>query len=479
LGLGIYYICREVLLIKPKKMNITHEKIDELNSILKVEVSAEDYQPGVEKVLKENQKKMNLPGFRPGKVPFSVVKKMYGKAVLFDEINKLVVDSMYKYLGQNNIDILGNPLPNKEKSNNIDWDTQTNFEFYYDLGLGPQFEIEPLENLGVKYYDIIVNEQVVDKYMNDIRKRYGKYSNPEVTDAEDLIYAEFEELDENGKSKENGIKNKSSVAIDLIKNKTAGKKFLGLKKDDSIDIDILKTFEDHLEISNMLGIEQSKVGEIKTLFRIKILTISRVELAALNNELFEKMYKAENITSEEQLIERIKQDAQISFLSESDKKYVSDIVEILLEKTKIALPDAFLKRWLLESNRDKFTEEQIEKEYTIYTDSLKWQLVENKLLKVYNIEVKQEDVKEYVKDYFRKTMQPGENGEFPEDRLNDIAERMLQNKEETKRIYDKLYDDRLKELFKSKIKMKKDSITYEDFIKLASEKHGHDHQHNH
>jgi len=458
-------------------MNITQEKIDDLNALLKVEVTAEDYQPKVEKVLKDYQKKMNIPGFRPGKVPSSVVKKMYGKAAMLDEINKMVIDTMYEYLGQNNIDILGNPLPNKEKSNTIDWDNQTDFEFYYDLALSPEIELEPLENIKVKKYNILINDQLVDKYMNDIRRRYGKYSNPEVTADEDLIYAEFTELDESGNVKEGGISNKNSIALDLIKNKTSKKKFIGLKKDDFIDVDIRKIIGDDHEVSHLLGVDEAKVAEIKTNFRLKIMAISRVELAEVNNELFEKVYKNDSITSEEQLRERIKQDAEISFAGEADKKFVSDIVDELLH-TKVTLPEAFLKRWLLETNQEKFTEEQIEKEFSVYADSLKWQLIENKLMKENNIEVTQEEVKNYIKDYFKKSMPMGDNAEFPDDKLDDIANRMLQNKEESKRIYDKLYDDKMKDLFNSRVKIKNEDITYEDFVKLASAKH-HDHDHDH
>ena len=451
-------------------MNITQEKIDELNSTLKIEITTEDYQDKVDKILRENQKKMNLPGFRPGKIPTSVVKKMYGKAILVDEINKIVIDSMYDYFGQNNIVILGNPLPNKEKSKEINWDVQTNFDFHFDVGLSPQFEVEPLDKLQVNYYDISVNDQVVDKYLNDLRKRFGKFSSPEISADGDLVYAEFEELDENENIKENGAKNKGSVAIDLIKNSAIKKNFIGLKKDDSINIDLFKTFESQVEISHLLGIEKSKVSELNNLFKVNVLNISRVELAQIDNEFFEKVYKSDNITTEEQLKDKIKQDAQISFSTESDRKFVSDTVNLLIKNTQIALPEAFLKRWLLETNRDKFTEEQVETEFSIYSDSLKWQLIENKILKQHNIEVTNEDIKNYIKDYFRKSMNQGGGAEFPDDRLDELAERFLQNKEETKKIYDQLYDEKIKNLFISNIKMKKEEVSYEEFVKLASEK---------
>ena len=456
-------------------MNITLEKNDELNAVLKVEVAAEDYQTKVEKILKEHQRKMNIPGFRPGKVPFTVVNKMYGKAVLLDEINKLVSDSMYDYIDQNKLDILGNPLPNRAKSTEIDWDNQQNFEFFFDLGFSPNIEIEALEKLEVKYYDITINDKVAEKYLIDIRRRFGKYSNPEETADGDLIYCEFTELDENKEPKEGGVTNKASLALDMIKNKTSKKKFIGLKKDETVDVDLVKILDNNREVSLMLGVDEAKVAEFKNLFRVKALAISRVELAPVDKELFEKVYKSDNIESEEQLKERIKKDAQLSFVSESDRNFVNSIVELLLEKTKVTLPDTFLKRWMLETNKEETTEEQIEKEYSNYADTLKWQLIENKILKDNKLEVTKADVKEYIKNYFRTSMPAGIDSNMPEDKLDDISERLLQNKEETKRIYEKLYDDKLKDLFKSKVKQKREEISYEEFVKVAAPKQNHDH----
>jgi trigger factor len=457
-------------------MNVTHEKVDELNAVLKIEVSVNDYQQQVEKTIKDHQKKMNMPGFRPGKVPASVVKKMYGKSVLAEEINKIVIDKMYEYFGQNKIDILGNPLANKEKSSLIDWDNQKDFEFYFDFATSPVIDIEPLDKIKMKYYTISVDDAVADKYMMDIRRRYGKFTNPETAGENDLVYAEFEELDDKGNLVENGIKNKASVAIDMIKDKKEQKRFIGLKKDDILDCDLEKIFKDCHEISHVLNISHDKAHEIKNQFRLKIITISRNEPAEINSELFEKVYKQDKIESEEQLKERIKKDAELSFASESDQRFTSDIVEYLLKNTKVTLPDEFLKRWLLETNEEKFTEEQVEKEYSVYADTLRWQLIENKILKNNNIEVSREDVKNYIKDYFRKNIAAGTETENDE-KLDSLAERYMQSKDEVKKIFDRIYDDRMKQLFKEKVNITNESISYEEFIKLASEKHEHNHKH--
>ena len=227
----------------------------------------------------------------------------------------------------------------------------------------------------------------------------------------------------------------------------------------------------------MLAIEESRVDELNKVFRLKVLAINHVELAEINQELFEKVYQADKIESEEQLRERIRKDAKLSFTSECEKKFVSDVIEILLKKANISLPDAFLKRWMLDEHRDKLTEELIKKEYDSYTDSLKWQFIENKILKENDIRITEEHVKEYIKDYFRKSVTSIDSSIFPEDKLDELAERFLKNKEEVKKIYDKLFDDKLKELFKSKVKITNEAITYEEFGKLVSGGHDHDHHH--
>ncbi len=469
-------------------MDINLERIDDLNAVLEVKITPEDYTEKVEKSLKEQQKKMNLPGFRPGKIPASVVKKMVGKAVLADEINKIVVDSMFNYLDQNKIDILGNPLPNFEKTPEMDWETQTDFSFFYDLGMSPNFEFELSDKIKIDYSNIISSEEEIEKYLVDIRKRYGKYSSPEVSEIDDLLYGEFIELDDNGDVKENGVKNASSILATAIKDAKLQMKFVGLKKDDAVDFELLKTFDSKHEIHHMLNVEENKIAELNKNFRFKVLNVSRNELSEINEEFFEKVYKDDNIKSEAELRERIRKDADNTYRVEADKKFLSDAVESLIKQTEITLPDAFLKRWLLNANEGKFTAEQIESEYSAYQDSLKWQLIENRIIKKADISVTETDVKNFIKDYFRKAYPVDPTDPDAEKRLDEIADSYLKKKENAKNIYDKLYDEKLIDVLKSSVTLNSIDISYEDFIKVMyakKEEHvhdencNHDHDHNH
>lgn len=469
-------------------MDITLERVDDLNAVLEVKIAADDYSEKVEKSLKEQQKKMNLPGFRPGKIPASVVKKMVGKAVMVDEINKIVVDSMFNYLDQNKIEILGNPLPNYGKTTNMDWDTQTEFSFFYDLGLSPDFEFELSNKLKADYYNIAASEDEIEKYLTDICKRYGKYSSPEVSESEDLLYGEFYELDDNGELKENGVKHTSSILINTVADKKIQKKFIGVKKDAVIDFELLKAFPNKHEVHHMINVTEDKLDGLNKNFRFKVLNISRNDLAEINEELFEKVYKDDKITSEAELRDRIRKDAENTYRVEADKKFMSEAVEMLINNTQITLPDEFLKRWLVEANKEKFTKEQVESEYKSYQDSLKWQLIENRIIRSANISVSQDEVKNFIKDYFRKAYPVNTDDIDAEKHLDEIADSYLKKKDNAKNIYDKLYDEKLTDVIKSSITLNMIDISYEEFIKKmyiqkVEPEHNHEHcddpSHNH
>jgi trigger factor len=461
-------------------MDITLDRMDDLNAILEVKIVADDYSEKVEKSLKEQQKKINLPGFRPGKIPASVIKKMVGKSVMVDEINKIVVDSMFNYLDQNKIEILGNPLPNYEKTVNMDWDTQTEFSFFYDLGLSPDFEFELSDKFKVDYYNIAASDEEIGKYLTDIRKRYGKYSSPEISEDDDLLYGEFLELDDNGEPKEKGVKHTSSILISSIEDKKNQKKFIGLKKDDVVDFELLKVFTNKHELSHLINVPENKIDGLSKNFRFKVQNISRNELAEINEELFEKVYKDDKITSEAELKERIRKDAENTYRVEADKKFMSEAVEMLINNVQINLPDEFLKRWLVEANKEKFTREQVESEYKSYQDSLKWQLIENRIIRSANISVTEADVKNFIKEYFRKAYPVDPTDPEAETRLDEIADSYLKKKENAKNIYDKLYDEKLTEVLKSAVTLNMIEISYEDFIKkmyIQNVEPEHDHEH--
>ncbi len=448
-------------------MNITKENTSDLTAVIKIELKEEDYQGKVKTVLKDYQRKANIPGFRQGKVPFGMINKMYGKAVLAEEINKTISDSLNQYIVDEKIDILGYPLPNTEQTTTIDFDTQKEFEFFFDIGLTPEFEIALSDKIKVNYYTIKADEEIVEKYLDDLRSRHGKSSNPETASETDLLKGDIVELDENDQIVEDGINRQASISINTIKLKTELNKFVGAKVGDTITFNPLKATKSAIDTATMLGISTEEAEKLKNKFSYTISEITHTELAELNEEFFKLVYPQDAIERIDQLKEKIKKDAETSFIAESDRQFMNNAVDKLVELAKITLPDEFMKRWILENGQGKMTEEQIETQYDSYSKSLKWQLIEAKLVKEHDLQVSQDDVKDQIQGYF-STMQETQDEEA-EKRMNEIVDSIMQNQEETKRIYDQLYDNKLLGLFKNTIKQVNKTVGYEEFVKLATQ----------
>ncbi len=448
-------------------MNITKESTGDLTAIIKLELKEEDYQDQVKKVLKDYQRKANIPGFRQGKVPFGMINKMYGKAVMAEEINKMVSDSLNQYIVDEKLDILGYPLPNTEKTTTVDFDNQKEFEFFFDIGLSPEFNLELNDKIKINYYDIEANDEVVEKYLGDLQSRHGKTTNPETVEEGDMVKGDFVELDENDKEVQGGINRAANVATSNLKLKTELKKFVGKKVGTTVKFNPLKATKDADNTALMLGITKEEAEKIENKFSFTITEISRKENAELNEEFFKMVYPQEEIKTEEELRVRIKKDAEVSFVAESDRQFMNNTVEKLVDLAKIDLPDEFMKRWIVENGQGKMTAEQVETQYESYSKSLRWQLIEAKLVKEFELQVGEEDVRNQIRSYF-STMQEKQDEEA-EKRMNEIVDSIMKNQEEVKRIYDQLYDKKLLDLFKDKIKQVNKKIGYEEFVKLATQ----------
>lgn len=448
-------------------MNITKENTGNLTAIIKIELKENDYQEKVKTVLKDYQRKAKVPGFRSGKVPFGMINKMYGKSVLAEEINKTISDSLNQFIIDEKLDILGYPLPNTEKTKTVDFDTQTEFEFFFDIGLSPEFEITLDDKIKVNYYTINADDEIVEKYLNDLRSRHGKTSNPETAGETAILNGTIVELDENGQAVEEGINRPASISLTTIKLKTELKKFIGAKVGDLITFNPMKATKSADDTAIMLGISTEEAEKVENNFAYTISEIKHKELAELNEEFYKMVYPQETIENEDQLKEKIKKDAETSFVAESDRQFMNNAVDKLVDLAKIDLPDAFMKRWILENGQGKMAEEQIETQYDSYSKSLKWQLIEAKLVKEHDIQVSQEDVRDQIKSYFSNMQEIKD--EETEKRMNEIVDSIMKNQEETKRIYEQLYDNKLLAVFKSTIKQVNKTIGYEEFVKLATQ----------
>jgi FKBP-type peptidyl-prolyl cis-trans isomerase (trigger factor) len=397
-------------------MQISQEPTSELTATIRIEITPDDYQEKVEKLLRDYRRKANIPGFRPGMVPFGMIKRMYGKAILTDEINKIIGESLDAYIKENNLELLGHPLASTEKNKEIDFDSQTGFDFYFDIGLSPKFELDLSGQIGVDYHSIVVDDEMLEGYIKDIREKHGK------------------------------------------------------------------------SITDEQGNEQKEPAE-------------------LNEEFFLHMFPDGQVTTEADFREHIRKDVAASFVADSEKQFMNNVVEALIQNSHIALPDEFLKRYLLENNQDKLTPENIEEKYEQYAQSMKWQLIENKLIRDHQLGVSEAEIRNYIRSYFQgrfgadahtHSHEHDHEHEHEHDhehehehdhehehehdhehhheddsdpsRLNSLVDYVMKNEKEVRKINDHLFDVKLRELCKRKLTVNHKEVTFKEFIKIATEK---------
>jgi trigger factor len=453
-------------------MEITRENTGELTATIKMVISPADHSESVNKILKDYQRKANVPGFRPGHVPFGMIKKLYGNAVFAEEVNKLVSNKLNEYIEEEKLDILGQPLPNTTLTPEFDWKEGQDLEFFFDLGLTPSFDVIVDEKLAVDYHVIKVNDSMVDKYVEDMRQRYGTMTNPEVASEKDVVFGEFVQLDAEGNELEGGIRHSSKVAIDLISDTDVKTKLIGSKVSDVVTFNPLKATGNAVEASSMLGITKAEVEGIESDFSFTVNEITTMSPAELNEEFFDKVFPGMEIKTEEQFRNQIRLESEKSFVADSDHLFAHHMQDKLVESIHISLPDEFMKRWLVESNQGKLTDEDIERDYSKYAESMKWQLIENKIIHEAGIEVGDQEIKDYVKDYYLQGWRTMQLTEDLMERLETIADSFLKDKpKETRQIVDSLYGQRVSAYVKSKVKLNMKEISYDEFVKLDAEKH--------
>jgi len=451
-------------------MNITKNDIDKLNATLKLQLSKEDYEDRVSKVLNDYRKKANMPGFRPGKVPPAIINKMYRKAVLADEINKLVSEKLNEYIKTENIHVLGDPLPSETENKTIDWENDTDFEFVFDLGLSPEIDFEISKKDKILSYEIRIEDSMIDNYIKMYERRYGRFIETEVVEENELIKGNLAQTDSNGILLEDGIKSENiSLYLELAKDENEKILFKGAKPGDIVKFDIKKAFPNDTEISSLLKIDKDTVAEVEPFFQMTINTISRFEPAALNEELFNKIYGEGVITSEESFRSKIENEINENLKKDTGFKFLFDSKKYFLKKLNLKLPDAFLKRWLKFMNEGKLTVEQIEKEYPHFEDDMKWQLIKNKISKDNNIEVKEEEVLEYAKEVTRTQFQQYGLNNVPVEHIDSYAVNLMKKEDEVRKLIDKLMENKVIGFIRENVNAEVREVSNEEFGKLFNE----------
>jgi trigger factor len=447
-------------------MNITRENIDDLNAVLKVKIEKADYEDKVETVLKDYRKKANIKGFRPGMVPIGLVKKMYGRAVQIEEINKAVTENIQKYITDEKLEILGDPLPKTDEQDIIDFETQEEFTFTFELGLSPVVELKLSKKNKVSHYGIIIDEKMKNDYLENYTRRYGELRKAEITEEKDVVKGKIEAVDDAGNILTDGLSSdETSLGIDIIKDNNIKKQFIGKSLHDTIDFDLKLAFPNDTEIAGILHRKKEEVAEIKGNFRFTINEISRFFPAEPGKELFDKIYGEGVVSSEEEFMKKIEDEIAINLKRESDFKLMMDIKSLALEKTGFELPEEFLKRWLIRVN-DKTTPEQIDKEFDNFRKDLKWQLIRNKVAHDNEIKISEEELLKEAANITRYQFQQYGLFYATEDQINNYAKETLKREEDAKRIAEKILEEKVLSIMKELVQLENKSVTVEEFNKL-------------
>lgn len=436
-------------------MNITKENIDALNAVVKVDIVAEDYQPKVDKLLSDYRKKADVPGFRKGHVPMGMIKKQYGQSIMVDEVNKLLQDSLNKFITEEKLDILGNPLPRVQ--DDFNWNAET-FSFEFELGLAPQFDVDLSPKKKVTQYNIVATEDLLDEEVKNIQTRYGKMSSLEEATEHSNVTGTFV-------NEENEINKKATFLVNDLKGKKNEKKVIGAKVGDVIELETKKLFEDNNKLVHILGVTEEVAKDLDVTVTFTVEEITKTEPADLDQELFDKLFPDGSVKTASELRTKIKEDAEKQFAQQGDQQLLNAITEHLVENTKFDLPADFLKKWLATAGEKPLTAEEAAAEFDKSEKGLRYQLIEGKIMKDNDIKLDYAELVDYAKGFIRTQMAQFGNMNPEEKELDDIAGRILQNQEEAQKLQSQLISQKLLAFYKENMKFKTKEVSYEEFVK--------------
>ncbi len=448
-------------------MNITQEQVDDLNITLAVEITPEDYEERVDKILRDYRKKAVMDGFRPGKVPFGLIKKLHRVPVLVDEVNKILNEAITGYVQENKLDILGEPLPNEEKKEEFDWEKQDTFRFYVDLGLSPEPEINLTKKIKVPYYKIKIDDELREETINSYLAQLGEMKSVDEVGEKDMLDGKLTETDPDGNPVENGIHIEEAVInMPDIKDEETKKSLLGKHKGDQVILEIKHIYPGEEERAAALKIKQENLEEVKPHFLFEIKDIRRFQDAEENQEFYDKLFGKDVVKTHEEFIEKIDDLLRHQLDSESNVRYQTDVRRKLISLINPPLPEAFLKRWLIATNKEKFTPEQIEKEFDLFLDDLKWQLIRDKIAEMAEIKVAEEELREYAMAVTREQFRQYGLGYLPDEQIAQYAEERLKKEEDYNRFVSGVLNNKVFDYLKTMIKLDEKEIARKDFFDM-------------
>lgn len=455
-------------------MNISFENPDKINGLLTLTIEKEDYEKDVEKTLKDYRKKANVPGFRPGMVPMGMIKRQYGNAVKVDIINKLVGEKIYGYVRENNIQMLGEPMPNEEKQQQLDLKGDGPFEFVFDIAVAPEFKAELTSDDTIDYYTIDVDDKLIDQQVDMFRSRAGHYDKAETYDAaqNDMLKGNLRELDADGNVKEGGITVEAAVLMpEYIKVEEQKSLFNEATVGRAITFNPKKAYPDNdSEIASLLKIKKEQAAELTSDFTYVVTEISRYVKAEVNQDLFDQVFGEGIVKDEQEFREKIAVGMKVQFASDSDYKFLLDVRRHMESKVgELTFPDALLKKIMLKNSKDK-TEKAVDENYDASIKALKWHLIKEQLVAANAIKVDDKDLKEVAKQVTRiQFAQYGMNN-VPEEYIEKYADSMVKDQKNIESIVDRAIDIKLTAALKKVVKMNDKTISLDDFNKMMQER---------
>ena len=451
-------------------MKISFENSDKVNGLLTLTVEEADYKENVEKTLKDYRKKANIPGFRQGMAPMGMIKRQFGTSVKVDEINKVLGEQMYKYIQDNNIQMLGEPLPS-DKQTPVDVEGDGPYTFMFDIAVAPEFNVELTGKDKIDYYTIAVDDKTIDQQVDMYASRSGHYDKVETYQANDMLKGDLRELDENGNTKEGGITVEAAVLMpEYIKVEDQKKLFEGAKLGDVITFNPRKAYpESDIEISSLLKIKKEEAADVTADFTYQITEISRYTKAEVNQELFDQVYGKDVVKDEKEFREKIADNLKAQFAVDSDFKFIQDVRKYVEDKIgTLTYPDALLKRIMLNNNKDK-GQEFVDKNYDKSIKELTWHLAKEQLVKANNIKIEDADVKATALEAARAQFAQYGMNNVPEEYLSNYADEMLKKAENVEPLLERAIDRKLTVALKDVVTRNEKEISLDDFNKLMSE----------
>ncbi|WP_268122411.1 trigger factor [Roseivirga pacifica] len=439
-------------------MDITLDKKDSNVASIKIKLNEADYQSKVDEKIKDYSKKAQIKGFRPGKVPTGVIKKMYGKSILVEEINHLVGHKLQDYIRDNELKILGEPIPDQQSFENIDWENAKEFEFDYNIGLVDDFKVDLSKKVKVTNYNIEADQKVLDETLDNVRTQFGEMTNPEVSEEGDIIFGAFKQGD---------FTHDTTVDLNDL-NKTNAKKFIGKKKGDEIKVDLSKLYKEASKQAAQLGKTEDELEGLDMNFVFEVKNVNRRVLAEVNQALFDKTFGEGVVSSEEEFMAKITDTISENYARETNAWLNKTIQDELIKNTEISLPDEFLKEWLKLSGEGKVTDADIEKEYDIYADQLRWNLISNEIAKENEIKPEHEDIKEATRKMIEAQFMGSGMGQFV-DQMDAFVDNYLQgeNGQNYMKMAEQVQVEKVLEFVKEKIEIKSKKVSLDKFKEIV------------